>query len=164
MPAGASSPCLLCSPSQCIPVPYLSCAGAKGNVGLHKAPGCQHPAETHHCHRDPLHPRAPLPYGSAGEPDPHGQWGHPLGLGGQLALPHSPHHRDLAVTRAQPRHSLLCGSSLLAMKGKAPGKGQPSPAFSTPALPGADEGGQHWHHPLQPPDLCLPSTSSGDGV
>lgn len=122
VPAGASSPCLLCGPSQWIPSPYLSCAGAKGDAGPHKAPGCQHPAGTHHYLGDPLHPTAPLPTAVPGNWTHTGEQGHPMAPGGQPALPHGP-----AVTRAQPRHSPLCGSSLLALKGKSTREGAAIP-------------------------------------
>lgn len=62
MPAGASSPCLLCAPSPWIPSPYLGRAGAKGDAGPHKAPGCRFIGGIQRCPGDPT---APLPHGWA---------------------------------------------------------------------------------------------------
>ena len=135
VPAGASSLCLLCGPSRWIPSPYLSCAGAKGDAGPHKELGCQHPAGTCHCLGDPLHPMAPLPHDSAREPDPHRSAGPCRGAGKAAGPSPRPLPPDLAVTRAQPRHSPLCGSSLLALKGKSTREGAAAPRLehSSPA-------------------------------
>lgn len=126
VPAGASSPCLLCGPSQWIPSPYLSRARAKGDTGPHKAPGCQHPPGTHHCRRDTLHPMAALrtwtPAESSATLQPRE---------GSQPFPTGP-----AVTRAWPRHSLLCGGLFVGFeREKYPGRGS-HPQDSSPAWEG----------------------------
>lgn len=159
VPAGASSPCLLCGPSQWIPSPYLGRAGAKGVTGLLKHPAAstqQGPVTALGTHCTPW---LPCPMAVPGNQTHKGEQGRPT-VPGQLALPHSPHHQTWLVTKAQSRHSLLCGSSLLALKRKSTREGAatPRPSALQPCQRAEEEG--PLPSPIQPPSLWPPSTSS----